>query len=426
MRYTKDMTIYFSGVGGVGIGPLMEIAHDAGYDVAGSDTTDNLMTNQLRERGLDVFIGQTGQEIARVHAKTPIDWLVYTAAAPADNPERLFAEEHGIHSSKRDEFLAQIIAEKQLKLIAVAGTHGKTTTTGMFVWLFHQLGLPVSYSVGSTLSFAPSGVFSADSQYFIYECDEYDRNMLHFTPYLSVITSLDYDHPDTYKTEQEYKDAFVQFLTQSRKSLLWEKDLRYLEQPDIAATYDAFDELMDLSSLTLAGDHIRHNAFLVQQAAASLELAAADKITAALCSFPGTARRFEKLADNLYSDYGHHPAEITATLQMARELADRVTLVYQPHQNIRQHEVRNDYTDVVFQDADTVYWLPTYLSREDPTLPVLTPEQLSSNLSGDKVRVADLDDELWQHIKNDTASGCLVLVMGAGSIDAWVRARLAA
>ena len=116
------MTIYFSGVGGVGIGPLMEIAHDAGYDVAGSDTTDNLMTNQLRERGLDVFIGQTGQEIARVHAKTPIDWLVYTAAAPADNPERLFAEQHGIRSSKRDEFLAQIIAEKQLKLIAVAGT----------------------------------------------------------------------------------------------------------------------------------------------------------------------------------------------------------------------------------------------------------------------------------------------------------------
>lgn len=426
VRYTlvTDMHIYFSGIGGVAIGPLAEIAHDAGYTVSGSDQQDSLMTSQLRERGINIVIGQDGSQIDKTHQLQPIDWFVYTAALADEHPELVYAREHGIRTSKRDELLAEIIHEKNLKLIAVSGTHGKTTTTGLLVWALQQLEIPVSYSVGTTISFGPSGKFDDKSEYFVYECDEFDRNMLHFEPYLSLITSLDHDHFDTYPTADEYRQAFVKFLEQSGFVLLWEKDLHYLKT-DPVADLEAYDELMNLKHLRLAGDHVRHNAYLVERALTRLfpEIHH-DRIVAAINSFPGTARRFEKLADNLYSDYGHHPVEIAATLQLAREISDHVVLVYQPHQNIRQHEVRGDYTDCM-RLAETIYWLPTYLSREDPELEVLTPQQLTEKLTNKHVvRYADMNDALWSEIQNQLADGKLVLAMGAGSIDGWLREQL--
>lgn len=418
------MHIYFSGIGGVAIGPLAEIAHDASYAVSGSDLAESLVTQQLRDRGIALQIGQDGSQITSVHAEQPIDWFVYTAALPTDHPELAFATEHGIRTSKRDELLAELIKEKQLNLIAVSGTHGKTTTTGLLVWVYKQLGIPLSYSVGTTLNYGPSGQFDPASKHFVYECDEFDRNMLHFEPHLTLITSLDHDHFDTYPTVYDYRQAFITFLEQSSYSLLWDKDLRYLRE-DPTANLEAYDELMDLSHLTLAGDHVRHNAYLVERAMQRLfpDRALAD-IVAAINSFPGTARRFEKLADNLYSDYGHHPVEIAATLQMAQELSDHVVLVYQPHQNIRQHEIKDDYTDCM-KLAETVYWLPTYLSREDPALEVLTPIQLTEKLENrDAVRLAELGDSLWSEIEKQRQAGKLVLAMGAGDIDGWLRNQL--
>lgn len=417
--------MYFSGAGGVGIGPLMEIAADAGFSVTGSDAHASLMTERLAKKGLIVTIGQDGTFLKQVHEQAPVEWFVHSAALPADHPELVFAHKAGIKTSKRDEFLSELIEQKKLQLIAVSGTHGKTTTTGMLIWVFKQLGIPLSYSVGTTLSFAQSGHYTPDSEFFVYECDEYDRNMLHFHPYLSIVTSLDYDHPDTYPTLREYQDAFIEFLEQSDYSLLWTKDLRALGTPDIQASLEAYDEHMDLSYFHLSGIHVRQNAFLVERALHRLfpDISKHD-IIAAINSFPGTGRRFEKLADNLYSDYGHHPAEIAATLQLAKELSESVVLVYQPHQNVRQHEIRHQYTDCMI-GADTIYWLPTYLSREDPTLEILTPEQLSEDLdNATSVIVCDLNDELWSNIETARAEGKLVLVMGAGSIDEWVREKL--
>ena len=418
------MHIYFSGLGGVGVGPLAEIARDAGYQVSGSDLAESLMTKRLREGGIDVQIGQDGSQIAAVHEKSPIDWYVYTAALDKGKPELDFARDHGIRVSKRDELLAEIIKQKDLKLIAVSGTHGKTTTTGMFVWAFKRLGIPVSYSVGTTLSFGPSGAYDPDSQFFVYECDEYDRNMLHFDPYITVITSLDHDHVDTYPTEDDYRRAFIDFLEQSGKSYLWERELRYLET-DPQTDLEAYDELMDLSHITLAGDHVRHNAYLVERVLRALfPDVFHGQIIDAINSFPGTQRRMEKLADNLYTDYGHHPAEIAATLQMARELSDHAILVYQPHQNTRQYDVRDEYRDSTVL-AEKLYWLPTYLTREDKSLEVLTPEQLIDELSNkDSAEPAELNDELWNTIQTHRDAGRLVLCMGAGTIDAWVRDRL--
>lgn len=410
------MNIYFSGIGGVGIGPLAEIAHDAGYHVTGSDRDESLMTTKLRKRGIEISIGQDGTFLDKQNTLSSIDWFVYTSALPDDHPELLLARERGIRTAKRDELLAHIITEKNLRLIAVAGTHGKTTTTGMIVWLAKYFGIPVSYSIGTTLSWGPSGRYLPGSEYFVYECDEFDRNFLHFTPYLSLVTSVEYDHPDTYPTSDDYFAAFRQFASQSESLVTWRELASVFGQLSAVVYLDEIDP-----HLTLRGEHNRRNASLILTAVEQFGLPA--KYAAdGLNKFPGTNRRFEKLANNLYSDYGHTPTEIAATLQMAHELSDQVVLVYQPHQNIRQHEVRDHYTNDVFNNAEAVYWLPTYLSREDPNLPILTPAELTNNLAN--IQIADLNDELWQHIQSAISQGKLVLCMGAGTIDGWVRTHL--
>lgn len=414
------MRIYFSGIGGVGIGPLSRIALGAGYDVCGSDKSPSLITDELEAAGISVSFDQSGAFLQAEHDKTPFDWLVYTAALPEGHPELVLARKLGIKTSKRDELLAQIIADKDLKLIAIAGTHGKTTTTSMLVWVMQQLQIPVSYSVGSTLSFAPSGEFDENSQFFVYECDEFDRNFLHFSPEISVITSVDYDHPDTYPTEKSYLEAFHEFGEKSKKVIVWQENSTIFN-PKNLITLSSADQ-----NITIPGEHNRKNATLIIEALKHMNISAnKSEIYQAINSFPGSGRRFEKLADNLYSDYGHHPIEICATLQMARELSDRVVLVYQPHQNVRQHEIIDQYTSDIFRDANEIYWLPTYLTRENPDLPILTPQQLTKNINPEKLHFADLDDNLWQNITIAQKSGKLVLCMGAGTIDGWIREQLA-
>lgn len=414
------MRIYFSGIGGVGIGPLSRIALGAGYDVCGSDKSPSLITDELVAAGISVSFDQSGAFLQAEHDKTPFDWFVYTAALPEGHPELVLARKLGIKTSKRDELLAQIIADKNLKLIAIAGTHGKTTTTSMLVWVMQQLQIPVSYSVGSTLSFAPSGEFNENSQFFVYECDEFDQNFLHFSPEISVITSVDYDHPDTYPTEKSYLEAFHEFGEKSKKVIVWQENSTIFNPKN----------LITLSSvnhnINIPGKHNRKNATLIIEALKHMYTSAnKSEIYRAINSFPGSGRRFEKLADNLYSDYGHHPIEIRATLQMARELSDQVVLVYQPHQNVRQHEIVDQYSADIFRDANEIYWLPTYLTRENPDLPILTPQQLTKNIDPEKLHFAKLDDNMWQNITTAQKSGKLVLCMGAGTIDGWIREQLA-
>ena len=413
------MNIYFSGIGGVGLGPLAQIALDAGYLVVGSDPKDSLMTRQMKQRGVRIDTDQSGTFLKVSHEQQSIDWLVYTSALPHDHPELVTAKALGIKVSKRDELLAHIIQDKGLKLIAVAGTHGKTTTTSLFVWAFQQLGIPVSYSVGTTMSFGPSGSFDPASEYFVYECDEYDRNFLQFHPYLAVIPSLSYDHPDTYPTQDDYNDAFRTFLRQSKESIFWQYESDLLG--DIPEAWILGDH--DIADITLHGEHIRRNASLVVKAFERLGIKG-DAVSA-MNKFPGVDRRFEKLADNLYTDYAVHPREIAATIKLARELNDNVVVVYQPHQNVRQHTVKDLYTDC-FDQAKEVYWLPTYLTREDPGLAELTPRQLIQNVTNKHAfHPAELDDELWDTIQEATAGGALVLCMGAGTIDDWVRQKVA-
>ena len=413
------MNIYFSGIGGVGIGPLAEIAHDAGYNVTGSDPVESLMSKQLERKGIEIDKAQDGGYLQKYHDENHIDWFVHTSALTKDNLELTLAKKMGLKTAKRDELLAHIIEDKELKLIAVAGTHGKTSTVGMAIWSLMQMGIPISYSIGTTISFGPSGQFEPDSKYFVYECDEFDRNFLKFKPYLAIITSIDFDHPDTYQTEQDYLDAFREFALSSEIIITWQD-----QHSEIFVGLGNVNLLNpgDIKKLAIPGTHNRRNATIMQTALAKIGLEVSNEI---IESFPGVDRRFEKLADNLYSDYGHHPIEIASTLQLAREISDHVVLVYQPHQNIRQHKIKDSYTNQ-FELADEIYWLPTYLSREDSGLSILEPAELIQNITNkSEVHVTDFGDELWSNIEKSRKDDRLVLVMGAGEIDNWVRNRLA-
>ncbi len=417
------MHIYFSGIGGAGLAGLAQLAQDRGYEVTGSDLESNRNTKLLSERGIKVHIGQTAAEIAKSHQRRPIDWLVATSALPNDHPELQFAYDNAIRISKRDQLINHILNEKKLKLIAVSGTHGKTTTTAMLVWLFKQLNQPLSYIVGTNLSFGASGQYQAGSEYFVFEADEFDRNFLAFRPYASVIPALEYDHSDTYPTVRSYEAAFMKFISQSHCTYTWEDVAKQLALENNSCLHIVKPDSELLEQITLMGKQNRQNGTLSVEVMKDLTNQDDHLLLTALNKFPGSERRMEKLADNLYSDYAHLPAEIRVVIQMAGEISKNIIVVYQPHQNIRQHEIQNKYGDA-FKLAKKVYWLPTYLSREDPKLKVLAPPELVSRTDLDtqtKTEIAEMNDELAAKIKQHMKAGDTVIVMGAGSIDEWAR-----
>lgn len=418
------MKIYFSGICGTGLGPLALFAKKAGHTVVGSDREKGAIYGELQAAGITVHLGAQDDDFLRSQLDD-LDWFVYTSALPQDHPELTLAKASGVKTTKRDDFTAYLIDQQNLKLVAIAGTHGKTTTTSMIIYASQQLNLPVSYVVGTTLGFAPSGNYKKGDQFFVYEADEYDRNFLKFRPWLSVIPSVSYDHPDIYPTRADYKAAFDQFESQSR-TVITPEDI----SPALAKSH-----------FTLAGDSRRLDACLATAALEKIiatlpnhnsESATArrNQIINILNTFPGVGRRFEKLTDHIYTDYAHHPEEISATIATALDEVERagrtgLVVIYEPHQNTRQHQIKDQYYDA-FIGADHVFWLPTYLVREDPTLPTLTPLDFIHHLAPQTTaEPAELNDELFQIIQNYAKQNYLVLLMTAGPADPWLRERLA-
>lgn len=422
------MNIYISGISGTGMGPLALMAKQAGFSVFGSDLSEGAVYEELIRAGIEVKIGEQDGEFLREKLETGVDWFVHTSALPENHPELVLAREAGVKVSKRDEFTAWLVEKMGLKMVAVAGTHGKTTTTAMIVWTALKLRLPASFIVGTTLGFAPAGAYHTGDKYFIYEADEYDRNFLKFSPWTAVITTVSYDHPDIYPTKEDYQEAFLQFERQSER----------IVTPEATAVFTAED-------FQLAGEVRRKDAALAAEAISLMireenagESASEssenrgeigekrDEIIRILDDFPGAGRRFEKLADGVYTDYAHHPEEIATTVEMAREEAEKtgktgVVVVYQPHQNTRQHKVRAGY-EKVFLGIDKIFWLPTYLTREDPNLPVLSPEELISGLENrEKAEASELSGALESRLKEYLKQGYLVILMTAGPADKWFR-----
>jgi UDP-N-acetylmuramate--alanine ligase len=346
-----------------------------------------------------------------------------------DAPELRFCQEQHIQATKRDEFLTFLLRKKQLKLIAIAGTHGKTTTTAMTIWLCKQIGLPISYSVGAKLGYGEMGEYDPHSEYFVYEADEFDRNFLAYEPYASIITGIDWDHPDIYPTREEYNAAFREFLEQSAWKLLWDADAQRLElpanQPDTVLL--PTNDPAITQKITLPGLVNRQDAWLVVQALHHVTKAPIDELVAHINRFPGISRRFEAIAPNLYTDYAHTPPKIRGALQLAHEVAgDNVVVIYEGLHNMRQHFIKEELRHL-FDGLKQLYIVPSYLAREDPNQPLLTPTDLRDLLDESMqahAQAAALDDTLASAIRTHLAQGDLVLALSGGggkSLDEWLR-----
>lgn len=406
------MNIYIAGISGTGMGPLALMAKRAGFKVFGSDLAEGAVAPEFYKEEIPVKIGpQDGKFLKRCLDEEGVDWFVHSSAIGKNTPEYILAEKNGLRISKRNELIKYLVEKTGLKMVAVAGTHGKTTTTALITWASLKLGLPVAYLVGSTLPFGEAGSYSPDSKFLIYEADEYDRNFLKFYPWLSVITTVSYDHPDIYPTVEEYRAAFELFKSQSEQ---------VIEEPS-----------EKVAGLSLAGEKRRYDARLAISAVLLMcEEAGKDisveELVKIMNEFPGVGRRFERTSPGVYSDYAHHPEEIEATIEMANEEAKRLGLkgvvaIYEPHQNTRQHEVIDEYKHA-FDGAERVFWLPTYLTRENDGLKILKPADFIARLSDpSKATAIKVNEGLYEVLCEYLDNNFLLLFMSAGPLDRWVR-----
>lgn len=425
------MHIYFIGIGGTGVGPLAIIACEAGYEVSGSDNKASEYTRYLEKKGIRLFIDQSGEAIKKMHGEKPIDWVVSVSAIirnNPDHPELVFARENAIRTTERDVCLNEILKAKGLKMIAAAGTHGKTTSTAMLIWLFKDLGLPISYSVGAKTTFSEMGHYEPNSEYFIYECDEFHRNFLHFYPHTSIISGIAWDHHEVFPSREDYNQAFREFFDQTAHTILWDNDASYVGVAGSeSVSVISSDEPM-VSGVKLAGLYNRRNAWLAVQAVHSLTGASVNELLESISKFPGIQRRMEEVIPNIFTDYAHTPEKIIGCMSVAIELAamrnKKVVVIYEPLTNRRQHFMKADYKNC-FAGADHVYWVPSYLSREDPGQPVLSPDELIRYLDDPGIAsAAEMDDDLWKIIEEHASQNSIVICMtggGGNSLDEWLR-----
>jgi UDP-N-acetylmuramate--alanine ligase len=425
------MHIHFIAIGGAGIGPLAQVALKAGYTVSGSDLQDSAYIRYLKEHGVnDIEIGQDESQIAAVHERNPIDWVVYSSAVTMvdKNPGVLeYCRRQGIKYTKRDEFINKFLTDNDLKMVAIAGTHGKTTTTAMLVWLFKGFDIPLSYLLPAKISYGEMGEYSQESEYFVYEADEFDRNFLAFKPAVSLISGVTYDHQEIYPTVEDYKQAFRDFIDGSSMTYVWTRDADYLElESDRVVVLDENDA--SLGKLTIEGLYNRYDALLAINAFTKVSGVSLEQAINRINDFPGLSRRMEEIIPNLYSDYAHTPEKITGAMSAAKELASKnnqqLVVIYEPLTNRRQVYMAAQYKDC-FNGASKLYWLPSYLAREDPSQAIITPEELIAKLDNPNIAVsAKPDADLKTLIDERLSQGDMVVAMsggGGGSLDDWLR-----
>jgi UDP-N-acetylmuramate--alanine ligase len=423
------MHIYFSGIGGAGIGPLAQIAFQAGYQVSGSDKQASSYIDYLKTKGINnIVIGQSKKDILNIHKQQPIDWLVYSSALTLENPdpdELRFARDNNIKISKRDQLINQILIDNDLKLIAIAGTHGKTTTTAMVTWLFKQNAIPISYLLPAKTTFADMGEFNPNSQYFVYEADEFDNNFLAFSPAVSLISGVSWDHHEFFPTRDAYKAAFTKFIKQSNKTFLWPEDASYLN----LTKNHSLEILNDnqTKQISLKGYYNRRDGLLAIKAVKSLTNFADNQLIKQINGFPGLSRRMEEIIPGLYSDYAHTPEKIMAAINTALEISGgkkRLVIVYEPLTDRRQHYIKQDYGQV-FDGVSKIYWLPSYLAREDKNSQILNPKDLIKYLAEPTIAEPKSKNQaLKQLIKKHLKANDMVIAIaggGGGSLDDWLR-----
>ncbi|HXE09809.1 MAG TPA: hypothetical protein VN554_00075, partial [Verrucomicrobiae bacterium] len=267
------------------------------------------------------------------------------------------------------------------------------------------------------------------STYFIYEADEFDRNFLAFEPEISLITGVSWDHHEIFPTREDYQEAFREFITQTKQTFIWEEDASYLglEASDGMTVLDTDNPRLE--DITLVGHYNRLDAWLAIQSVHHATSEPLLKLIGLVNRFPGLSRRMEQIFPNLYSDYAHTPEKIRGAMSVASEMAgangQKLIVVYEPLTNRRQHYIIDEYKDV-FSGADKLYWIPSYLAREDPDQRVIPPAELISHLDDPSIAVPmERGAELKRVIQRHLDAGDMVVAMAGGggdSLDDWVRA----
>lgn len=446
--------IHFIGIGGAGMSGIAEILHKLGYTVSGSDQSDSETLQRLAAIGLQVHVGHQAAHIAGAQV------VVVSTAIKADNPELLAARAAGVPVVQRAVMLAELMRLK--KGIAIAGTHGKTTTTSLVTSVLAEAGVEPTFVIGGKLNAAGANSQLGSGEYIVVEADESDASFLNLLPMLAVVTNIDADHMDTYGHDfGNLKTAFVDFLHKMPfygAAVVCGDDagvrdiLPRLQRPVITYGFDAGNELRaedvealeggrmrfvarsagqpDLPvTLNLAGRHNVLNALAAIAVAREIELPDAP-IAVALANFGGVGRRFQRWGElraadggrfTLIDDYGHHPVEMAAVLSAARGAfpGRRLVLAFQPHRYTRTRDCFEDFVRVIGA-ADAVLLTEVYAAGEAPIVAA------DGRALARALRVAgqlepvfvDAVAALPQAIAQQTRDGDVVIVMGAGSIGA--------
>ena len=449
--------IHFVGIGGAGMSGIAEVLHNLGYRITGSDQNESRTTRALAKRGIKVQIGHDAAHIAGAEA------VVTSSAVKGDNPEVIAARAKRVPVVPRAVMLAELMRLKQG--IAIAGTHGKTTTTSLVTSVLAEAGLDPTFVIGGRLNAAGAHARLGAGDYIVVEADESDASFLNLLPVMAVVTNIDADHMDTYGHDfAKLKQAFVEFI---HKMPFYGAAILCADDPGVRSimpmisrplvTYGLGEEAMiravdlvadagtmrftvqrrngvrmaDLAvRLNLPGLHNVLNALAAIAVATELELPDAPVIKG-LAEFDGVDRRFQRYGDHpaqdgaghftLIDDYGHHPVEMAATLEAARGAfpGRRIVLAFQPHRYTRTRDCFEDFVKVM-GSADLVLLAEVYAAGETPIVAADGRSLARALRVAGKVDPVFVDDigQMAPTILEQAKAGDVVIAMGAGSIGA--------
>ena len=447
----KVKHVHFVGIGGAGMSGIAEVLLNLDFQVSGSDMADNAATQRLKDLGATVYIGHLAQHMEQA------DVVVVSTAVKSDNPEVVAARAKNIPVVPRAMMLAELMRFKQG--IAVAGTHGKTTTTSLAASILAAAGMDPTFVIGGRLEAAGSNAKLGSGEFLVAEADESDASFLHLTPVLAVVTNIDADHMETYGHDfNRLKQAFVEFI---ERLPFYGMAVLCVDDPNVRAimpritkpitTYGLSEAAQIRATelchsggqmqfkvvrshadelnitLNLPGVHNVQNALAA--IAVAMEVGASDAaIVKALADFKGVGRRFQRYGEialasggsfTLIDDYGHHPVEMQATLAAVRGgfPGRRLVLAFQPHRYTRTRDVFEDFVKVL-SSTDLLLLTEVYAAGEAPIVAADGRALTRAVRVAGKVEpmfienVADLPTAIWSVVRD----GDVVLTMGAGSI----------
>ncbi|MDZ4750323.1 MAG: UDP-N-acetylmuramate--L-alanine ligase [Flavobacteriales bacterium] len=451
MKFDRIEIYYFLGIGGIGMSALARYFHSQGKAVMGYDRTSTPLTIALEMEGIDVHYDDNVINIPQIFKVTDLEKIlvVITPAIPAESMEWAWFRDQGFSIKKRSEVLGLITAST--KTIAIAGTHGKTTTSSLAAHILTSSGHGCNAFLGGiTANYNSNLLISHRAEWTVVEADEYDRSFLTLSPDIAVITSMDADHLDIYGSEEYVRESFNLFAAKLKQggSLIVRTDLPLVNRTEQAFDYSAelggdffasnihikegrffFDFYFDHPlangvwkelELGIPGRHNIENAVAATAAALILGIGE-EAIRTALSTFKGVKRRFEYIlkTDELVfiDDYAHHPEEIRAMLNAMRELYPdkKVTGVFQPHLFSRTRDFGDAFGEILGQ-FDEIILLPIYPARERP-LPEIDSQWLLDKISGNHKKLVEKNELLDELFSRNLE---VVVTIGAGDIDEWV------